>query len=156
VVSLHFPLGSVYTQSPYHCIAPPPPRTLTKEWQEASNERAIEQKMNPITGMFLCSPLSLPRLTQQSSSPPQVSHQKDTKAKASSHTSSRRYIFLKNVLTLLIFFVFTRTMVDTILSFLEFLSCLHADAGDREGYLRYTKRAIMGRGLLGNECRREQ
>ncbi|KIM86435.1 hypothetical protein PILCRDRAFT_816394 [Piloderma croceum F 1598] len=31
--------------------APPPPRTLTKEWQEASNERAIEQKMNPITGI---------------------------------------------------------------------------------------------------------
>src|ERR1700691_3056242 len=34
-------------------IAPPPPKTLTKEWQEASNERAIEQKMNPITGTFL-------------------------------------------------------------------------------------------------------
>lgn len=31
--------------------APPPPRTLTKEWQEASNKRAIEQKMNPITGI---------------------------------------------------------------------------------------------------------
>jgi hypothetical protein len=33
--------------------APPPPKTMTKEWQEASNQRAIEQKMNPITGMFL-------------------------------------------------------------------------------------------------------
>jgi len=32
-------------------FAPPPPRTLTKEWQEASNQRAIEQKMNPITGI---------------------------------------------------------------------------------------------------------
>jgi cytochrome c oxidase subunit 4 len=32
-------------------FAPPPPKTLTKEWQEASNERAIEQKMNPITGI---------------------------------------------------------------------------------------------------------
>ncbi|KAF4576379.1 Cytochrome c oxidase subunit 5A [Pleurotus pulmonarius] len=32
-------------------IAPPPPKTLTKEWEEASNERAIEQKMNPITGI---------------------------------------------------------------------------------------------------------
>jgi len=27
------------------------PRTLNKEWQEASNERALEQKMNPITGI---------------------------------------------------------------------------------------------------------
>ncbi|KAF7793194.1 hypothetical protein EIP86_004303 [Pleurotus ostreatoroseus] len=31
--------------------APPPPKTMTKEWQEASNERALEQKMNPITGI---------------------------------------------------------------------------------------------------------
>ena len=30
--------------------APPPPKTMTKEWQEASNERAIDQKMNPIYG----------------------------------------------------------------------------------------------------------
>ncbi|KAG7089235.1 hypothetical protein E1B28_010934 [Marasmius oreades] len=27
------------------------PRTLSKEWQEASNERAREQKMNPLTGI---------------------------------------------------------------------------------------------------------
>lgn len=33
-------------------IAPPPPRTITKEWEEASNERAKDQKMNPITGTF--------------------------------------------------------------------------------------------------------
>ncbi|KAG7442516.1 COX4, subunit IV of cytochrome c oxidase [Guyanagaster necrorhizus] len=32
-------------------MAPAPPKTITKEWQEASNERAIEQKMNPITGI---------------------------------------------------------------------------------------------------------
>jgi len=32
-------------------MAPPPPKTMTKEWQEASNERALEQKMNPITGI---------------------------------------------------------------------------------------------------------
>ncbi|KAK0211288.1 COX4, subunit IV of cytochrome c oxidase [Desarmillaria ectypa] len=32
-------------------MAPAPPQTLTKEWQEASNERAIEQKMNPLTGI---------------------------------------------------------------------------------------------------------
>ncbi|KII88273.1 hypothetical protein PLICRDRAFT_41432 [Plicaturopsis crispa FD-325 SS-3] len=28
-----------------------PPRTLTKEWEEASNERALEAKINPITGI---------------------------------------------------------------------------------------------------------
>ncbi|KAG8758017.1 Cytochrome c oxidase subunit 5A, partial [Ceratobasidium sp. 423] len=27
------------------------PRTFTKEYQQATNERAIEQKMNPITGI---------------------------------------------------------------------------------------------------------
>ncbi|KAJ8455385.1 hypothetical protein ONZ45_g18958 [Pleurotus djamor] len=32
-------------------FATPPPKTITKEWEEASNERAIEQKMNPITGI---------------------------------------------------------------------------------------------------------
>ncbi|KAJ6531544.1 COX4, subunit IV of cytochrome c oxidase [Mycena sp. CBHHK59/15] len=32
-------------------ISPPPPKTMSKEWQEAMNERAIEQKMNPITGI---------------------------------------------------------------------------------------------------------
>ncbi|RPD66584.1 cytochrome c oxidase subunit IV [Lentinus tigrinus ALCF2SS1-6] len=31
--------------------APPPPRTISKEWEEASNERALEQKMNPIHGI---------------------------------------------------------------------------------------------------------
>ncbi|KAL5533193.1 hypothetical protein ACEPAF_4969 [Sanghuangporus sanghuang] len=31
--------------------APPPPKTLTKEWQEAMNERAKEQQMNPISGV---------------------------------------------------------------------------------------------------------
>jgi len=32
-------------------FAPPPPKTLTKEWQEASNERAKEMNLNPITGI---------------------------------------------------------------------------------------------------------
>ncbi|KAJ4488397.1 cytochrome c oxidase subunit IV-domain-containing protein [Lentinula aciculospora] len=32
-------------------FSPAPPRTINKEWQEASNERALEQKMNPITGI---------------------------------------------------------------------------------------------------------
>ncbi|KIM36440.1 hypothetical protein M413DRAFT_449151 [Hebeloma cylindrosporum] len=29
----------------------PPPKSMSKEWQEASNERAIEQKLNPISGI---------------------------------------------------------------------------------------------------------
>ena len=33
-------------------VAAPPPKTLTKEWQEASNERAKELNLNPITGMY--------------------------------------------------------------------------------------------------------
>lgn len=28
-----------------------PVKTMTKEWQEASNEIALEQKQNPITGI---------------------------------------------------------------------------------------------------------
>ncbi|KAH9484560.1 Cytochrome c oxidase polypeptide 5, mitochondrial [Psilocybe cubensis] len=32
-------------------FAQPLPKTMTKEWQEASNERAIEAKINPITGI---------------------------------------------------------------------------------------------------------
>ncbi|KAF8967326.1 cytochrome c oxidase subunit IV-domain-containing protein [Flammula alnicola] len=31
--------------------APAPPKTMNKEWQEASNERAKEQKLNPISGI---------------------------------------------------------------------------------------------------------
>ncbi|KAF8329846.1 cytochrome c oxidase subunit IV-domain-containing protein [Cantharellus anzutake] len=31
--------------------APPPPKTLSKEWQEASNEYAREQNINPIAGV---------------------------------------------------------------------------------------------------------
>ncbi|KAH9928573.1 cytochrome c oxidase subunit IV [Epithele typhae] len=31
--------------------APPPPKTVSKEWEEAMNERAIEQKMDPIHGI---------------------------------------------------------------------------------------------------------
>ncbi|KAH9987467.1 cytochrome c oxidase subunit IV family, partial [Russula compacta] len=32
-------------------IAPPSPKTLTKEWEEATNERAKELKINPISGI---------------------------------------------------------------------------------------------------------
>ena len=38
------------------CVAAPPPKTLTKEWQEATNERAKEMNLNPITGMCPHSP----------------------------------------------------------------------------------------------------
>jgi len=31
--------------------APPPPRTLNREWQEAMNERSLEKKHNPISGI---------------------------------------------------------------------------------------------------------
>ncbi|KAG2157012.1 COX4, subunit IV of cytochrome c oxidase [Suillus clintonianus] len=31
--------------------APPPPKTLTREWEEATNERLLEQKSNPISGI---------------------------------------------------------------------------------------------------------
>jgi len=31
--------------------APAPPKTLSKEWQEASNQQALEEKANPITGI---------------------------------------------------------------------------------------------------------
>ncbi|TFK62365.1 cytochrome c oxidase subunit IV [Pluteus cervinus] len=34
-----------------HGLAAPPPKTLTKEWEEAANERALEMKLNPITGI---------------------------------------------------------------------------------------------------------
>lgn len=32
------------------CTAPPPPKTISKEWEEATNERAKELKINPISG----------------------------------------------------------------------------------------------------------
>ena len=47
-------------------VAPPPPKTLTREWQEASNDRAREQNLDPITGAssppsFFCArPLTSP------------------------------------------------------------------------------------------------
>lgn len=31
--------------------APPPPRTINKEWEEASNQRALEMKLDPISGI---------------------------------------------------------------------------------------------------------
>ncbi|PWN25255.1 COX4-domain-containing protein [Jaminaea rosea] len=40
--------GVFYTMRQF---APPPPKTMTKEYQEQSNERAREDKINPITGI---------------------------------------------------------------------------------------------------------
>lgn len=63
-------------------VAAPPPKTLTKEWQEASNEYARENKINPITGMssmytFLLGTIHDPCY-------PQVFLPKATRAKVSS------------------------------------------------------------------------
>ncbi|KAF5378357.1 hypothetical protein D9615_008744 [Tricholomella constricta] len=41
--------GALYATT--RALAPPAPKTLTKEWEEASNERAREMKINPITGV---------------------------------------------------------------------------------------------------------
>jgi len=35
----------------FKSFAAPPPKTRTKEWEEATNERALELKLNPITGI---------------------------------------------------------------------------------------------------------
>ncbi|KAK2873239.1 Cytochrome c oxidase subunit 5 [Arthroderma sp. PD_2] len=32
-------------------LAQPPPKTMTKEWQEATNEYALKEKLDPITGI---------------------------------------------------------------------------------------------------------
>ena len=57
--------------------AAPPPKTLTKEWQEASNERAREMKIDPITGLYIIALLVGTVLTVL-----QVFRQKDTRARA--------------------------------------------------------------------------
>jgi len=41
--------GALYLGS--RAFAAPPPKTMTKEWQEASNERARELNLDPITGV---------------------------------------------------------------------------------------------------------
>lgn len=47
---------SFFTDNPFFFfsffvrVGAPPPKTLTKEWQEASNERAKELNLNPISG----------------------------------------------------------------------------------------------------------
>jgi len=41
--------GALFLAS--RAFANPPPHTMTKEWQEASNERARELNLDPITGV---------------------------------------------------------------------------------------------------------
>ena len=36
----------------FSSVAPPAPRTINKEWEEAATERAKELNLDPITGMF--------------------------------------------------------------------------------------------------------
>ena len=52
--SIRYPTGNCtrLTRVVTLFLAPPPPKTLTREWQEASNERAREQRSDPITGAF--------------------------------------------------------------------------------------------------------
>ncbi|CAO1625847.1 unnamed protein product [Sympodiomycopsis kandeliae] len=35
----------------FRSMAPPPPKTMTKEYQEQMNQRALEENINPITGI---------------------------------------------------------------------------------------------------------
>jgi cytochrome c oxidase subunit 4 len=46
-----FPTRHPYLTIYVSFIAPPPPKTLTKEWEEATNVRAREMNINPISGM---------------------------------------------------------------------------------------------------------
>jgi hypothetical protein len=50
LVRFVFSLCVFFSPMIYGHTAPPPPKTITKEWEEASNERAKELKINPITG----------------------------------------------------------------------------------------------------------
>ena len=56
-VSRYKKKNSSFAHSKFFCVfvvvAAPPPKTLTKEWQEASNERAKQLNLNPITGTYL-------------------------------------------------------------------------------------------------------
>ena len=80
-VSLSLVLESLLAFSYFSTLtAPEPPKTLTKEWQEAMNERAKEQKMNPIHGMSRYVTHPFHTLTPLSR---QVSLRKATRAKAS-------------------------------------------------------------------------
>jgi hypothetical protein len=60
-----------------HSSGQPLPKSMSKEWQEATNERAIEQKLNPITGGFFGTLILwiifvLPRWLQNDSNQPLV------------------------------------------------------------------------------------
>ncbi|THH12940.1 hypothetical protein EW146_g7233 [Bondarzewia mesenterica] len=44
--------ASAVIYASFRAIAPAPPRTINKEWEEATNERAREAKINPISGAY--------------------------------------------------------------------------------------------------------
>lgn len=48
--------------------ATPPPKSMSKEWQEASNERARELNLDPITGKYTESLFPTPRFYAHSDS----------------------------------------------------------------------------------------
>ena len=49
-------LPSIFsTNAVFPLVAPPPPKTMTREWEEASNEKGLEQKQNPFTGTLTSS-----------------------------------------------------------------------------------------------------
>lgn len=71
---------AIFQPLPFSCnILGEDVRTLNKEWEEATNERALEMKLNPITGASILFALASSTLTIL-----QVSRQKDTLARASS------------------------------------------------------------------------
>ncbi|KAI0345401.1 cytochrome c oxidase subunit IV [Trametopsis cervina] len=41
--------GGLYASA--RAFAPPPPKTINKEWEEAANQRALDQKADPISGI---------------------------------------------------------------------------------------------------------
>lgn len=79
-----------------YLAAPPPPKTINKEWEEASNQRALEQKMNPISGelsLLMRSYCTLPygyMLTRGSVG--KVSRPRDTQVGDSSPTNKDSFL----------------------------------------------------------------
>jgi Cytochrome c oxidase subunit IV len=69
--------------------AAPPPKTMTKEWEEATNERAREMKLNPITGTCSQSLSTVYAPNNLVTRLAQVSPRKAIQAKVSSNQTNR-------------------------------------------------------------------
>ena len=88
--TLLFPYPGTSAFIPPEPLAPPPPKTLTREWEEATNARALEQKMNPISGLCLAlSSLGIIFSSAYDALDVQAYHRKGTPGRAS---SLNRYI----------------------------------------------------------------